>query len=75
MIEVREIQVGGDLKEFLGVVDRIYAADPNYVRPLDMDVGDRLNPKKNPFFGACRMTLRGAPSILISARIIGWVEV
>lgn len=50
MIEVREIQVGGDLKEFLGVVDRIYAADPNYVRPLDMDVGDRLNPKKNPFF-------------------------
>ncbi|MGH7329761.1 MAG: hypothetical protein ACREJX_15550 [Polyangiaceae bacterium] len=45
MIEVKRIKVGGDLKEFLGVVDRVYASDKNYVRPLDMDVGDRLNPK------------------------------
>ena len=50
MIEVKRIEVGGNLKDFLGVVDRIYASDKNYVRPLDMDVGDRLNPKKNPFF-------------------------
>ena len=37
-------------KDFLDVVDDIYVADPNYVRPLDMDVGDRLDKKKNPFF-------------------------
>jgi hypothetical protein len=50
-IEIRELN--GDrrrLRDFLDVVDTIYADDPNYVRPLDMDVGDRLDHKKNPFF-------------------------
>jgi hypothetical protein len=37
-------------KHFLDVVDDIYADDPNYVRPLDMDVSDRLDKQKNPFF-------------------------
>lgn len=50
MVEIRTTPMGGNLKDFLNVVDRIYADDPRYVRPLDMDVGDRLNPKKNPFF-------------------------
>ena len=31
--------------------------------------------KKKPFFGACRITLRGLPSIFRSARIIGCVDV
>jgi hypothetical protein len=50
-LELKE--VGRDkrrLKDFMDVVDTIYANDPNYVRPLDMEVGDRLNTKKNPFF-------------------------
>jgi hypothetical protein len=34
----------------LNVVDRIYKNDPNFVRPLDQDLKDRLSPKKNPFF-------------------------
>lgn len=45
--------VDGDkrmLKAFLDVVDDIYAEDPHYVRPLDMDVSERLDTKKNPFF-------------------------
>ena len=49
--ELRE--VAGDkrrTKDFLDVVDSIYAGDPNFVRPLDMEVSDRLNLKKNPFF-------------------------
>jgi hypothetical protein len=50
MLEIRQTPVGGDLRDFLNVVDVIYANDPKYVRPLDMDLGDRLNPKKNPFF-------------------------
>ncbi len=37
------------MKTFLDVADTIYRDDPHYVRPLDMDVKDRLN-KKNPFF-------------------------
>jgi hypothetical protein len=50
-IEIRELN--GDKKvkkDFLGVVDGIFAGDANYVRPLDMDVSDRLDRKKNPFF-------------------------
>jgi len=50
-LEVRQLR--GDkkvLRHFLDVVDTIYAGDPNYVRSLDMDVSDRMNPKKNPFF-------------------------
>jgi hypothetical protein len=50
-LELREVD--GDkrrLRHFLDVVDTIYAGDPNYVRPLDMEIGDKLNKKKNPFF-------------------------
>jgi hypothetical protein len=50
MVEIRQTPMGGDIKDFLNVVDTIYRDDPRYIRPLDMDVGDRLNPKKNPFF-------------------------
>ncbi len=50
MIEIREIAPGGDFKDFLNVVDTIYASDPNYIRPLDMMVEEQFNPKKNPFF-------------------------
>lgn len=48
-VEVRETRLGGNLKTFLDVADTIYRDDPHYVRPLDMDIKDRLN-KKNPFF-------------------------
>lgn len=50
-IEIREVD--GDKKvlaDFLNVVDDIFAGDPSFVRPLDMDVCDRLNKKKNPFY-------------------------
>ena len=48
-VEVRDIRLGGDLKPFLDVVELIYRDDPNYVRPLDLDLKERLS-KKNPFF-------------------------
>ncbi|MFO0613094.1 MAG: hypothetical protein U0414_10920 [Polyangiaceae bacterium] len=50
-VELREL--GSDkrtLKDFLDVVDDIYANDVNYVRPLDMEITDKLDHKKNPFF-------------------------
>ncbi len=50
MLEIRETPMGGNLRDFLDVVSDLYASDRNYVRPLDMDLKDRLNPKKNPFF-------------------------
>ncbi len=48
-VEIRETRIGGKLKDFLDVVDHIYRDDPNFVRPLDMDLEQRLS-KKNPFF-------------------------
>lgn len=48
-VEIREIPIGGKLEDFLDVVDFIYRGDPNYVRPLDFDLKQRLS-KKNPFF-------------------------
>lgn len=55
-LEIREIPLGGDLKQFLNVVDYIYRDDPNYVRPLDMDIKDRLS-RKNPFFAHAEGTI------------------
>lgn len=48
-VEIRETPIGGNLREFLEVVDYIYRDDPHYVRPVDMDLKGRLS-KKNPFF-------------------------
>src|SRR5438309_2041832 len=50
MVEIRMSQMGESPKEFLDVVSYIYQSDPNFVRPLDLELKDRLNPKKNPFF-------------------------
>lgn len=48
-VEIHETRPGGRLDDFLDVVDYIYRDDPGYVRPLDMDVKQRLS-KNNPFF-------------------------
>jgi hypothetical protein len=50
MVDIRQTPMGGPARDFLDVVDYIYSGDPAYIRPLDMDLRDRLNPKKNPFF-------------------------
>ncbi len=50
-IDIRELNGDSAVrKDFLNVVDTIFAGDPQYVRPLDLDVGDRLDKKRNPFF-------------------------
>src|SRR3954469_21218952 len=51
-IEIRELKQGDrkTLKDFLNVVDVIYKDSPYYVRPLDFEIGDRLDHQKNPFF-------------------------
>ena len=48
-VEIRETPIGGKVEQFLDVVSYIYRGDPNYVRPLDLDMKQRLS-KKNPFF-------------------------
>ena len=60
-VEIREIPLGGELRPFLDVVDYIYRDDRMFVRPLDLELKDRLS-KKNPFFahaeGTCFAAFR-----------------
>jgi hypothetical protein len=63
-IEIRETPIGGKTEQFLDVVDYIYRGDPNFVRPLDMDMKQRLS-QKNPFF-------RHADGVLFTAHRNGW---
>jgi hypothetical protein len=55
-VEIRETPLGGRLEPFLDVVNYIYRDDPNYVRPLDMDMKQRLS-RKNPLFQHAEGTL------------------
>jgi hypothetical protein len=48
-VEIKKSPIGARLDDFLNVVDYIYQGDRNYVRPLDMDLKQRLS-LKNPFF-------------------------
>lgn len=48
-IEIRELSRGGKLEHFLGVVDDIYRDDPNYIRPLDLEIKSRIS-RRSPFF-------------------------
>ncbi len=48
-LTLKQSAIGTKVPDFLSVVDYIYKQDPNYVRPLDMDMKDRLS-FKNPFF-------------------------
>jgi hypothetical protein len=63
-IEIRETPPGGDLRDFLNVVDYIDRDDKNYVRPLNMELKERLSPK-NPFF-------KHAEGSLFTAYRNGW---
>lgn len=49
-IHVVERPFGVDTERFLGVARKVYRDDPAWIAPLDMDMGDRMNPRKNPFF-------------------------
>jgi hypothetical protein len=48
-IELKQVPLGGNLRDFLDVVEYIYQDDPAYIRDLDFDVIGRLSPK-HPFF-------------------------
>ncbi len=48
-LNIRVLSERDNLKDFLDVVDSIYASDPNYVRPLDWDVRQRLS-LSHPYF-------------------------
>ncbi|MCS6902486.1 MAG: hypothetical protein RMJ98_22660, partial [Myxococcales bacterium] len=52
-VEVGPLQKGPEgrrlLRDFLDLPSYIYRDDPNWIRPLDLELSERLSPK-NPFF-------------------------
>jgi GNAT superfamily N-acetyltransferase len=49
-IDIRKVQTRHDLKEFIRFPWAVYKNDPNWVPPLIMEMKDRLNRRKHPFF-------------------------
>ena len=49
-IEIKEHPPGGDISDFLRAAHLVFANDPAWVPPLDFDMKERMNPKKNPLF-------------------------
>lgn len=49
-VEVVPVQSPQRLSAFLQVPKRIYADDPNWIAPLDLERRAHFNPKKNPYF-------------------------
>lgn len=44
---IKEVVSKATLRHFLDVVDRIYAVDPHWIRPLDQDIETVFDPQKN----------------------------
>jgi GNAT superfamily N-acetyltransferase len=49
-LEIRKVQTKRDLKNFIRFPWKVYEGDPRWVPPLIMDMKDRLNRRKHPFF-------------------------
>jgi hypothetical protein len=56
-IEVEPVQGRRGLARFLAVPDPIYADDPHWVKPLDLERREHLDPAKNPFLRSIEMVL------------------
>ncbi|MBI2388360.1 MAG: hypothetical protein HYV09_01975 [Deltaproteobacteria bacterium] len=49
-MQVVERPFGVDTQRFLDVGRKVFRGDPSFVAPLELDMKDRFDPKKNPFF-------------------------
>jgi GNAT superfamily N-acetyltransferase len=56
-IEIREHRLGHDLDDFIRVGHEVFRGDPAWIPPLEMELRERLDPKKNPFFEHAEGTL------------------
>ena len=56
-IEIRTHEPGRDTEDFIRAGTVVFREDPAWVRPLDMMIGDRLNPKKDPFYKHAEVVL------------------
>lgn len=48
-VTIRSVRPGGNVRDFLDVVDVVYEGDDNFIRELDFDLAGRVSPT-HPFF-------------------------
>ncbi len=73
-VEIRRHEPGRDTADFIRAGSVVYGNDLAWVAPLHMIIGDRLNPKKEPFYRHGEVALftawkRGRLSGRISATV------
>lgn len=56
-IHIEKVKSRKDLKKFIRFPWNVYKDDPNWVPPLIMEIKERLDNKKNPFFEHAEMDL------------------
>jgi len=56
-VTIREHTPGGDVGPFIRAGHEVFRGDPMWVAPLDIELRDRLDPKKNPFFDRAEVAL------------------
>lgn len=56
-VEIRTHEPGKDTADFIRAGNVVYAGDPTWIQPLHMMIGDRLNPKKEPFHAHAEVAL------------------
>lgn len=56
-VRIEKVTSKKDLKAFIKFPWEVYKGDPNWVAPLIMDVKEKLDKKKNPFFEHSKMEL------------------
>jgi len=56
-LDIRPVRNAGERKTFMRLANRLYKDDPNYIAPLEFELGARLCAKKNP-------SLKSSPSQL-----------
>ena len=56
-VQVENVKSKSELKNFIHFPWKVYKGDPNWVPPLVMDLKEKLNKEKNPFFEHADMSL------------------
>ncbi|RYE24586.1 MAG: hypothetical protein EOP51_06875 [Sphingobacteriales bacterium] len=75
-MQMQEVKTQQDIKDFLELPLEIYKNDPNWIRPLDKDIEEVFDPKKNKFFkkGECTRWLMKDDSGKVIGRIASFVN-
>jgi hypothetical protein len=56
-VEVRRHEPGRDAADFIRAGSVVFGDDPRWVAPLDVMIGERLDPKKEPFYRHAEVAL------------------